>query len=66
MLIVIAAFGVGREEICIEKGELAGIVIPVGTANPALVLTTVAVNVLLRAPKTISPSISISLKLSNP
>ena len=66
MSIVVVALGVGRDEIEIVNGVLAGIADPAGIAKPSFVLVLDAVNVFFVAPIVMSPSISRSLKLLNP
>jgi hypothetical protein len=64
--IVMADFGVGKDEISIVNSLLAAILTPTGIGNPILVFIEFAVKDLVIAPILIYPSISRSLKLLNP
>lgn len=59
-------FGVGKDDICNINYVFGVTFIPDGTSNPILVLITLPINDFDIFAYNISPSIDISLKLSNP
>jgi len=64
--IVIADFGVGKDEISMVNALFEAILTPTGIGNPILVFIEFAVKDFVIAPTLIYPSISRSLKLLNP